>query len=129
MLRPVCHPVSLASSAGGLLRGNVGILRRDICWSNRSNMSHKKHILNLANVTSTFDLPIFAVGDVNIRVDLPTNLAVVQFIGLLDVRGLKYCVVGPVHEGCLDIFVSRDIMPLPCAIISVVNQSENFLLH
>ena len=55
------------------------------------------------------------VGDVNIRLDRPTDADAVQFTELLDAHGFANHVTSPTHElgGMLDVVVSRvDLPPL-----------------
>ena len=57
---------------------------------------------------STFAEPVLFVGDVNIRLDRPTDADAVQFTHLLAAHGLANHVTSPTHElGCmLDVVVS-----------------------
>ena len=80
---------------------------------------------------STFAVPVLLVGDVNIRLDRPTDADAAQFTELLAAHGLINHVTSPTHDlgGMLDVVVSRVDLPPLLVDVHDVGLSDHRLLQ
>jgi len=88
---------------------------------------------DLANVLdrlSMFVDPIFFVGDINIRLDRPTDPFTGGFNDVLEAHGLQNCVTGSTHDlgGLLDVVVTRNDLTRPNVEVLDVGLSDHLLL-
>jgi hypothetical protein len=71
---------------------------------------------------ATYNEPVLFVGDVNIRLDRPTDASCCEFTALLSARGFTNRVTTSTHDkgGMLDVVVTRsDLPPLDIDVIDV----------
>ena len=80
---------------------------------------------------STFAVPVMLVGDVNIRLDQPTDVDAVQFTELLAAHDLANHVTSPTHDlgGRLDVVALRVDMPPLLVDVHDVGLSDHRLLQ
>jgi len=80
---------------------------------------------------STFTDPIVVVGDINIRLDRPDNLASRQFTNILAAHGLACHVRTATRDqgGLLDIVATREDLPPPPVKVVDVGLSDHRLLQ
>jgi len=80
---------------------------------------------------STFVDPIFCVGDVNIRLNRPTDSGARGFNDVLEVHGMQNCVMGSTHDldGLLDAMVTRNDLTRPSVEVFDVGLSDHRLLQ
>ena len=74
---------------------------------------------------------LVVAGDINVRLDRPTDPAAVQLTSLLAAYGLSCRVRDPTHNcgGLLDIVATRDDLPLPSVDVIDVDLSDHLLLR
>ena len=79
----------------------------------------------------TFVDPVLIVGDINIRLDRPTNPNACQFTDIVAAHGLCSHVTSATHNqgGALDIVVTRDELPAPIVEVLDVGLSDHRLLQ
>ena len=80
---------------------------------------------------ATFVEPIFLVGDLNIRLDRPSDPHAVTLIDDLASYGCTNRVTSATHNcgGMLDVVVTRDDLPPPIVSVTDVDLSDHCLLH
>jgi len=98
-----------------------------------SSANSKTFFDDFANVLdrlSTFVDPIFFLGDVNIRLDGPTDPFTRGFNDVLEAHGLQNSVTGSTHDlvGLLDVVVTPDDLTRPSVEVLDVGLSDHRLL-
>ena len=80
---------------------------------------------------STFIEPAYVVGDVNIHLERPDDLAARKLIENFADHGLLNCVSSPTHDhgGMLDIVVGQSDLPVPQFNVVDDGLSDHRMLH